>query len=220
MRGPLTSPPCSATIGGIVSGAQLEFEEIETDVSGNPRRALVVTPSAKLRVGRDRLQADAAPGKASVLDGEIVARVAASSSAPEVVLLRSWGGAEERSWGFDAGLTAAEVDELGYAIMRDQLAFFRDVIPLGVFAVVATDLTAVEFDAMRHATTRLTRELGGRARSGTADADDDIDRWILEHLSLWTTRPFDEFVLQALPALFTLIDRHRARLSALSDARG
>jgi len=217
--GTLTPPPTSATIGGIVSGAQLEFEEIETEVGGVQRRALVVTPSAKIRVGRSRLQADTTPGKASMLDGEIVARLASASSAPEVVLLRSWGGDVDRSWGFDADLTAAEVDAVGYAIMRDQLAFFRDMIPLGVFALVSTDLSAVEFDAMCRATTRLTRELGSRARSGTADADDDIDRWILEHLSLWTTRPFDEFVLQALPAMYILIDRHRGRLADLSAAR-
>ena len=131
----------------------------------------------------------------------------------DIVLLRSWGGDESRSWGFAPDLRADEVDALGYAIMRDQLAFFRDLLRLGVFALVATDLSAREFDAMLRATTRLSRELGGRAKSGTATPDDEMDRWILEHLSLWATRPYDEFVLQGLPELFALVDRHRGRLA-------
>jgi hypothetical protein len=213
--------PVAGAVGrapGIVTGVQLDFSDLETDVFGAMRRALVVTPTQKIRVGRDRLTPQPA-GKASDVDSEIVARLRTWANPVDVLLLRSWGGDEAHSWGFDSSLADAEVDALGYAIMRDQLAFFRDVIRLGVYAVVATDLNVVEFDAMRRATSRLSRELGLRAKSGTATADDEVDRWILEHLSLWTTRPFDEFVLQGLPELFALVDRHRGRLADLSAAR-
>lgn len=199
--------------------AQLEFSEFETQVFGAERRALVVTPTARIRVGRSRLTAPAAGGKVSGVDAEVVRRLGEWPKPVDVVLLRSWGGDESRSWGFDPDLRADEVDVLAYAIMRDQLAFFRDVIGLGVFALVATDLSAREFDAMLRATTRLSRELSGRAKSGSATPDDEVDRWILEHLSLWTTRPYDEFVLQGLPELFALVDRHRGRLADLSAAR-
>ena len=191
--------------------AQLEFSEFETQVFGAERRALVVTPTARIRVGRSRLTAPAAGGKVSGVDAEVVRRLGEWPKPVDVVLLRSWG--------FDPDLRADEVDVLAYAIMRDQLAFFRDVIGLGVFALVATDLSAREFDAMLRATTRLSRELSGRAKSGSATPDDEVDRWILEHLSLWTTRPYDEFVLQGLPELFALVDRHRGRLADLSAAR-
>lgn len=196
---------------------QLEFSDFEIEVLGVPRRALVVTPAAKIRVGRSRLEAPVA--KPSDVDSEIVRRLRDWPRSVDVVLLRSWAGDESRSWGFEPDLRPDEVDALGYAIMRDQLAFYRDVIRLGVFALVATDLSAREFDAMMRATTRLTRELGGRAKSGTATADDEADRWTLEHLSLWTIRPYDEFVLQGLPELFALVDRHRGRLADLSAAR-
>lgn len=202
-----------------VAGVQLEFSDLETDVFGTRRRALVVTPAQKIRVGRGRLGATVPSGRASEVDSEIVSRLRAWPHAVDVLLLRSWGGDEGRSWGFEADLADAEIDAVGYAIMRDQLAFFRDAIRLGVYGIVSTDLTAVEFDAMRRATTRLSRELGLRAKSGTATVDDEVDRWILEHLSLWTTRPFDEFVLQGLPELFALVDRHRGRLADLSAAR-
>lgn len=202
-----------------VSGVQLEFSDFETEVLGAPRRALVVTPAQKIRVGRSRLTAPTVEGKPSDVDSEIVRQLGAWPQRVDVVLLRSWGGDEGHSWGFAADLEPDEVDAVGYALMRDQLAFFRDVIRLGVFGIVSTDLTAVEFDAMRRATTRLSRELASRAKAGIATADDELDRWILEHLSLWTTRPFDEFVLQGLPELFGLVDRHRGRLADLSAAR-
>ncbi len=198
--------------------SQLEFTEFETEILGVARRALVVAPVQKIRVGRSRLSQAPTPAKASAIDSEILRRVEVWPRSVDVVLLRSWGGDESHSWGFDADLTADEVDALGYAIMRDQLAFYRAAIHLGVFAMVATDLSAREFDAMLRATTRLSRELGARAKLGTATAADEADRWILEHLSLWTTRPFDEFVLQGLPELFGLIDRHRSRLADLSAA--
>jgi hypothetical protein len=202
-----------------VEAPQLEFTDVETAVAGVPRRALVVTPTARIRVGRGRLTAPLDGGRVSGVDTAIVERVGQWPRPVDVVLLRSWGGDESRSWGFDPELGPDDVDALGYAIMRDQLAFFRDVIPKGVFALVATDLSAREFDAMLRATTRLSRELGGRAKSGTATAEDEVDRWILQHLSLWTTRPYDEFVLQGLPELFMLVDRHRGRLADLSAAR-
>jgi hypothetical protein len=202
-----------------VEGVDLEFSDVETTVGGVSRRALVVTPTARIRVGRGRLAHPTDVGKVSSVDAAIVRRIGEWPHKVDIVLLRSWGGDESRSWGFEPDLTPDEVDALGYSIMRDQLAFFRDIIPMGVFALVATDLTAREFDAMLRATTKISRELGGRAKSGTATPDDEVDRWIVEHLSLWTTRPYDEFVLQGLPELFLLTDRHRGRLADLSAAR-
>lgn len=195
---------------------QLEFSDFETEVLGVQRRALVVTPAERIRVGRARLGGgEPTLPKASPLDDEIVRQVASWPRPVDVVLLRSWGGSEARSWAFDPELDDDGTDELAYAIMRDQLAFYRDVLALGVHALVATDLSAREFDAMLRANTRLLRELTGRARGNAARLHDPADRWVLTHLTLWTTRPFDEFVLQGLPELFSLVDRHRDDLAAL-----
>jgi hypothetical protein len=191
----------------------LDYSEVQTDGPAGRRLALVVTPNERVRVGRARLELP--PGGPSAIDAEIVRRIGEEPDRFGVVLLRSWGGDESRSWAFDPDLTEDEAEALGYVLVRDQLAFFRDVIPLGVFALVSTDLTAREFDATRRGSARLARELAGRAKSGSSSATDEVDRWILDHLSLWTTRPFDEFVHQGLPELFGLVDRHRGRLSDL-----
>lgn len=200
-------------------GVALDYSEVLADGAAGGRLALVVTPCERVRVGRSRL--DPSLGGPSAIDAEIVRRVGLAPNRFGVVLLRSWGGDESRSWGFDPELSDDEAEALGYVLVRDQLAFFRDVIPLGVFAMVSTDLSAREFDATRRGSARLSRELAGRAKSGSSTATDEVDRWILEHLSLWTTRPFDEFVHQGLPELFGLVDRHRGRLTDLvAESRG
>jgi len=198
---------------------RLEFSDFEVAIPSGKRRALVVTPAEKIRVGRGRLGLEElAANEPSPVDGEIIRRVATWPRPIDVVLLRSWGGDENRSWGFDPQLDDAQTDALGYRLMQGQLAFFRQVIGLGVFALVATDLTVREFDALLRASTRLGRELGVRAKQGVGDATLETDRWILDHFSLWTTRPFDEFVLQGLPALFNLVDKYRDKLAALAQA--
>jgi len=194
----------------------LDVSDFEVVTSQGVRRALVVTPAERLRVGRSRIDATKAGDRGSEVDDEIVEKVSTWPEKIDVVLLRSWGGSEERSWGFEPTLSDAEVDELGYQLMRDQLAFFRRIIALGTYAIAATDLSAREFDAMVRGTMRLTRELSARIGAGAASDADALDRWILDHFSLWTTRPFDEFVLQGLPSLFTLVDRHAHKLADLT----
>jgi hypothetical protein len=199
-----------------MTGPQLEFSDFEVATSKGVRRALVVTPAERLRVGRKRIDSTKSGDRGSHVDDEIVRHVAKWPNKIDVVLLRSWGGSEDRSWGFDPSLGDTEVDELGYEMMRDQLAFFRRIIGLGTYAIAATDLSAREFDALLRGTMRLTKELSARIASGQSDGADELDRWILDHFSLWTTRPFDEFVLQALPSLFTLVDRHSDKLADLT----
>jgi hypothetical protein len=199
-----------------MTGPRLEFSDFEVATSSGIRRALVVTPAERLRVGRVRIDSTKSGDRGSAVDDEIVRQVAQWPHKVDVVLLRSWGGSDDRSWGFDPALGDDEVDELGYELMRDQLAFFRRIIGLGTYALAATDLSAREFDAMLRGTLRLTRELSARIVAGDSDGADELDRWILDHFSLWTTRPFDEFVLQALPSLFTLVDRHAQKLADLT----
>jgi hypothetical protein len=197
----------------------LEFSDFEVAIAGGERRVLVVTPTERIRVGAALLAVDPAEVNApSPLDGHIVDRIASWPRPIDAVLLRSWGGDEARSWGFDPALDDVLTDALGYRLMQGQLAFFRQVMRHGVFALVATDLSAREFDALVRASLRLGRELATAAKQGDADPTLTTDRWILDHFSLWTTRPFDEFVLQGLPELLRLVDRHRDKLVSLSGA--
>lgn len=197
---------------------RLEFSDFDVAIPSGTRRTLVVTPAEKIRVGRARLDEHGGVAEPSALDEVVLRRVASWPQPIDVVLLRSWGGDEDHSWGFDPTLDQTELDELGYRLVQDQLALFREMLRLHVFAIVATDLTAREFDAMVRASLRLGRELSACAREVHGDPHLATDRWILEHFSLWTTRPFDEFVLIGMPPLLRLIDRHRDKLVALSQS--
>lgn len=194
---------------------RLAFDEIAIDTPEGRRAALVVTPTSRIRVGRARLEQVRAGDRHSPVDDAVVDRLAEQERSLEVVLLRSWGGSEDRSWGFSEDLGRAELDDVGYELMRGQLVLFRRMVPLGVSALVATDLVAREFDAIVRGTRRLSLELGERIRAGQAAADAEVDRFIIEHFSLFTTRPYDEFLHQGLPAVFHLVDRHRDKLRAL-----
>jgi hypothetical protein len=193
---------------------RLELSSLEIATPAGPRQVLVVTPLEMVRVGKARLARIRDGDADSPVDEEIVRGLTSSGRTADALVLRSWGGSPERSWGFADELDEHEVRELGYAMMRGQLALFRRVLALGVRALVSTDLTAREFDAFRVGGLRLARELQGGVAAGARGSTDEIDLWILDHFSLWTTRPFDEFVLQGLPPLFTLVDRHADELAS------
>lgn len=196
---------------------RLELEEVEVETSAGRRVALVVSAAEKLRIGRARLERIREGDKSSPVDDEILRRLAAWPRPVDAVLLRSWAGSDERSWGFDPTLEVDELRELGYAMMRGQLALYRRLLVHRVFALVSTDLTARDFDALVHGAFCLSAELTDKISSNDEGCEvDRIDRWILDHFALWTTRPFDEFVVQGVPRLFTLIERHTDELVALS----
>lgn len=196
-------------------GSKLDFSDFEITLGEKVRRVLVVTPIAPIRVGRERLVAIGDGDPSSPVDDEIVERLASWPSSVGVLLLRSWCGDESRSWGFADDLTADEVAQLGVALTRSQLLFFRRILARGLHAMVATDLTAREFDAMRQGTMTLSQRFAEQARGVGLSAAEQVDRWILEHFSLWTTRPFEEFVAHGLPDLFNLADKHAETLREL-----
>jgi hypothetical protein len=201
------------------SGApRLEFEEVEVDSPAGKRTALVVSAAEKIRIGRQRLEAIRAGDVSSPVDEEIVRCLVSWPRTVDAVLLRSWAGSDERSWGFDPSLEPDELRELAYAMMRGQLALYRRLLVHRVHALVSTDLTTRDFDAIVQGAFSLSKELTEKIAGGREGSETDrIDRWILDHFSLWTTRPFHEFVVQGVPRLFGLVERHSEELIALSS---
>ena len=195
---------------------RLEFEEVEIETSVGKRVALVVSAAEKIRIGRSRLERVRQGDTSSPVDDEIVRRLASWPRAIDAVLLRSWAGHEERSWGFEPTLAHDELRELADSMMRGQLALYRRLLVHRVFALVSTDLTTRDFDALLDGAFRLSRELSAKIADAREGSEvDRVDRWILDHFALWTTRPFDEFVVQGVPRLFNLVDRHAEELAAL-----
>jgi hypothetical protein len=197
---------------------RLEFEEVEVETATGKRVALVVSAGEKIRIGRGRLDQIRQGDTSSPVDDEIVRCLAAWPRGVDAVLLRSWAGSEERSWGFDPTLDGEELRELAYSMMRGQLALYRRLLVHRVHALVSTDLTARDFDALLAGAFRLSGELTARIASGDESTElDRVDRWILDHFSLWTTRPFHEFLVQGVPRVFAMVEKHADELAALSS---
>jgi hypothetical protein len=210
---------CSGQMGSNAS-PRLEFEEVEVDSPAGTRVALVVSAAEKIRIGRGRLERIRDGDPSSPVDDEIVRCLTSWPRSVDVVLLRSWAGSEDRSWGFDPTLEADELHELAYTMMRGQLALYRRLLVHRVFALVSTDLTTRDFDALVQGAFRLSGELTDKIATNPegseVDRIDRIDRWILDHFSLWTTRPFHEFVVQGVPRVFSLVERYTDELHELS----
>jgi hypothetical protein len=131
------------------------------------------------------------------------------------VLLRAWDGADA-SWGFDEDLDHDELMALGYHQMRAQLKLCRRALVLGTVAVVNTDLNPRDFDALLEGWRSFSRALHKKAEL-ERDVKEDADLFLLDHFTLWTTRPMDEFRDQGLPAVFDLAQRYRGRLESLKQ---
>jgi hypothetical protein len=191
----------------------LRFEEVIVASGSGERTALIVTPTTKIRLGRERLARLREGDRDSEVDDLVLERIRSHTGRIDAVLLRSWDG-PAASWGFDEGLDHEELTALGYHLMRGQLRLFRRAIVLGTTALCSTDLTPRDFDATLEGWRRLSRELRDKGDL-ERNLKEETDLFLLDYFTLWTTRPLQEFVDQALPAVFDLVHRHRDRFDVL-----
>ena len=193
----------------------LRFEDLVVSTSSGDRTVLIVTPTRKLRVGRKRLDRYREGDRTSPLDDLVVERIEAHEGPVDAVLLRSYDS-PGASWGLDEDLDADEIAALGYHLVRGQLKLCRQAIALGTTAVISTDLTPRDFDALLDGWRRLGRELRKKGEL-ERNVKEDADLFLIDHFTLWTTRPLEEFRDQALSSVFDLAQRYRGRLQALRE---
>jgi hypothetical protein len=193
----------------------LRFEDLVVATPAGDRTVLVVTPTEKIRVGRDRLDRYREGDRTSELDELVLERIREHDGPVDGVLLRSWDG-ENASWGLDEELDPDELSALGYHLVRGQLKLCRQAIVLGTTAVVSVELTPRDFDALLEGWRRLGRELRKKSEL-ERNVKEDTDLFLIDHFTLWTTRPLEEFRDQALPSVFALAQRYRGRIEALRE---
>lgn len=193
----------------------LRFEDLVVPTPSGDRTVLVVTPTRKIRVGRERLARYREGDRTNELDDLVLERIRAHEGPVDAVLLRSWDG-EQASWGFDEDLDHDELAALGYHLVRGQLKLCREAIVLGTTAVISTELTPRDFDALLDGWRRLGRELRKKGEL-ERNVKEDVDLFLIDHFTLWTTRPLEEFRDQALPSVFALAQRYRGRLDSLRE---
>lgn len=193
----------------------LEFEDIQIQTRSGERTVLVARPTRKLRLGRDRLARLREGDRNNELDDLIIDELQKHDEPPEGILMQCWDGADA-SWGFDEELDHEELTALGYHLMRGQLKLCRRALVLGTVAVCSTDLTPRDFDAVLEGWRRLSRELRDKGEL-ERNLKEEVDLFLLDNFSLWTTRPMAEFRDQALASVFDLIERKRDRIGGLRE---
>lgn len=185
--------------------ALTEVTEHRFETPSGVRVALVVTPTVRIRVGRDRLVAywrGGYPG--SDLDRELAQIARRRAGEDHVIVIRGRSDDGSGSWAFDEGLSESEKRELGYHLVRDQLATYRRMVASNVFALLHVDWGSAECSAYVDGARQLLMELEESsipefaAQDAETAAIDRVDRWILKHLTFFFTEPLDSVLTRVL----------------------
>lgn len=201
-------------------GMRISQTWIESDAGR--REAIVMTPDAHQRVGRDRLEALRQAPEVSDLDREILAKVRALPRADRVAVFRGKPRDAGGSWGFADDLSEDERTELGYLLVRAELPTYRRLVAAGVFAIVHVEWGADEAPAYQQGTTRLLKELEAKSIGEVEGDPEDVavstaDRFILRHLNHFFDDGYDQVVRSMLLAHLATFEARIPHFRAMID---
>ena len=183
-------------------------------VEGEPRRVLVARAIKPSRLDRDRHDRMRKGDYSSPINVELLAAIAGSDRPVDAVIFDN-----DNNWGFDEGLDDEELAELGYHMTRSQLALYRNAARSGVRVVVGVGFGSREVDGYTRGGERVVEELERAQQSAApSESSSQLDLWLIDHLTLWTTAPLEEFLDDRLPEVLHKADRSRRQLERLLQA--
>lgn len=203
-------------------GMSLRVEERTIETTAGERKAWILSPIERVRVGRDRLERYRREGPTSApLDLEMLAAVRRTGDESQLVVFCGRDAQGEGSWGFEEGLTKDEARELGHHLVREQLPVYRRLVAAGVYAVLHVDFGPTEVDAYQHGTRRLLEELeAGSIPEVTGDPEGlsilQADRWILHNLCFFFTLPLEDVTQTILRRQLPLLESRVPHLRELT----
>lgn len=168
-----------------------------------------MSPETHVVVRADRLDAlrtDLSPGP---IDLEVLRQVRLRDGRVRVLALRGTDGAVG-SYRFDPALARAQVRELGYLLVKSQIATYRRLLAMGVLVHLHVDWGGLETDAFRQGTTRLADEVNAlTSRRSLPDgllALCQLDSWMLRHLQFYMTLGLERALTDVLPEKLPLLE--------------
>lgn len=191
----------------------LTFGEHVYTTDAGPRAAVVVTPSAHVRVGRARLEELRASHAGGSIDREILAYAEQTAGEDRVFVFRGTNDDGTGSWRIDDDLSEDELEELGAHLVEDQLPTYRRLVAAGIFALLHVDWTERGVRAYEVGTRRVLADLEAGSIPEVAVLDRDqvavsrVDRWILRHLTFFFAESFDEVIAGVLALQHPLLER-------------
>ncbi|MEQ9073776.1 MAG: hypothetical protein RLP09_07950 [Sandaracinaceae bacterium] len=200
----------------------LRVEERSIDTTAGVRKAWILSPTERVRVGRDRLERYRREGPTSApLDLEMLAAVRRTGDESQLVVFCGRDASGDGSWGFEEGLGEEEAHELGYHLVCEQLPVYRRLVAAGVYALLHVDFGPLEVDAYQHGTRRLLEELE-RGSIPEVGSDPDglsilqADRWILHNLCFFFTLPLQDVTQTILRRQLPLLESRVPHLRELT----
>jgi len=203
----------------------MRFTERRIETPDGLSLVLVVTPDRDVRVDRARLEELRATGAQGTIDKEIIAEVERRKGKVAALMLRCRDREGRVSWGFDDELGEDECLELGYLLIKSQVATYRRFVENGVQGHFVVELGERETRALNTGKMRLVGELGEQLERL---AEDDpraailmFHIWLLQNfmfrLHLTADETLETFLPRSLPILEggrRLVERMLAALPA------
>ena len=177
-------------------------------------RALIVTPTRPMVLGRARLEALRKPPRMSEVDRRLVSECAVRRGRVHVAILRGVDVLGHPGWSFDPELNAVELEEMGYLLTRALLPVHRRMMAAGLSALVHSDWGEREYIAIRQGVSTLAAEL---SRKPVAGATERADLWILRNMLFHFSLPLERIVESVLPGHLRIIEGRAARTRELIE---
>lgn len=193
----------------------LSFSECGIETPSGTRRALVVSPTSHVVVGRDRLERPFRDGQLSEIDQSIIDAAAERAGRVQLTIFRGATEDGTGSYRFDPSLARPHADELAYRLVREQIAVYRALVDYGLCMHVHCDWGETESDSFRIGNLRLASELEMASKDKSVDRVDRrrhrADVWILRNLCFYFPSRMSPLVTRVLPENLPMMERRMAR---------
>lgn len=198
--------------------AILELDEHVIETKAGPRTVVSVTPSGPVVFRREDLARMSSVFEPSPRDEEIITALRQRRRPADVFVFQSQaldGG--PGCWYFEDGLSEAEVDELGFHIVRAHRFVYRGLVDAGINMAIGAAKGYRELAALRTGTERLARELAAELEHCAGDDRMvcEADLFLVRHLMVFTSLDLPVLLRGLIPDKLPLCERRAPRFREL-----
>jgi hypothetical protein len=190
------------------------FDDAVIETRKGDRRALVVTPTQTVLVGRARLQELRRKGAIGQVDRELVERVNSAEGRYDCVVFRGRGADSSHYYRLDETLDEHEFAELARRLIVSKLPCWRSLLERGVPAIVHTEFGSSAMH-LRNACRELAQSKSPDPNAGKRIAE--VDVWLLAHMVFFFSQNYDATMGTLLPDKLPLLDLRRAKVEGFAQ---
>lgn len=192
----------------------LAFSELTIQTAAGPRNALVITPTAHIRVSPDRLVSLRESTEPGPIDMAICDQAWERAPGLHLTIFRGRDDGGEGSWAFAEGMDPETRGELTYLMLIHQMHVYRELIRAGLCLHLHVEWGEEEIWAFRAAARRRVEELERVLAEGpeSAKLPAQVDIWILRNLTFFFQLDLDTITKRLLPDKLALLERRMSRV--------